>query len=194
MDDTDEISQRELAKKATGFLWWITLIRGILLIGLGAYTLFRPEMSALALTQVIAILLILEGIFAIIAAVLGETPSRGLTLTRGAGGILLGVLVLSNSVLAAKLAATTILYLIGAAVIVIGLMEIAAAIRERKEIEGEAGIILCGVLWVIFGVLLFIAPLSFGVLIIRILGAFAILAGVSLIGLAFRIRNVKKSL
>ena len=78
--------------------------------------------------------------------------------------------------------------------IVIGLMEIAAAIRERKEIEGEAGIILCGVLWVIFGVLLFIAPLSFGVLIIRILGAFAILAGVSLIGLAFRIRDVKKSL
>jgi uncharacterized membrane protein HdeD (DUF308 family) len=183
-----------MAKSAAGFLWWITLIRGILLIIIGVYALFKPGMSAVALTQVIAILLVLEGIFAIIAAMMGETPSRGLTLARGAGAILLGIVILAKPVLAAKLAGTTFLYLIGAAVVLIGLMEIVAAIRDRKQIEGETGIILCGILWVIFGVLLFVAPMSFGALIIRILGAFAILAGISLIGLAFKIRTVKKSL
>jgi uncharacterized membrane protein HdeD (DUF308 family) len=194
MTETLDQTQREMARSAAGFLWWITLLRGILLVVLGVYALFKPGMSALALTQVVGVLLVIEGIFAIIAAVLGETPSRGLTLARGAGAILLGVLIFSKPVLAAKVAATTLLYLIGAAVVLIGVAEIVAAIRDRKQIEGEAGIILCGVLWVIFGVLLFLAPLSFGALIIRILGAFAILAGIMLVSLAFKIRNVKKSL
>ncbi|MGI9241804.1 MAG: HdeD family acid-resistance protein [Verrucomicrobiales bacterium] len=194
MSDALEQPDRQQVAEVASFLWWITLIRGVLLIGLGVYALFRPEMSALALTQVVAVIVILEGIFAIIAAILGDTPSRGSTLARGAGAILLGILVLANSALAAKLAATTLLYIIGAAVIVIGVMEIVTAIRLRKEIQGEAGLILCGVLWVIFGVLLFIAPLTFGVLMVRILGAFAILAGISLVVLAFKIRGLKKAL
>ena len=194
MTDTTDPTPRELAKSAAGFLWWITLIRGILLLTLGIYALFRPGMSAIALTQVVGMIVIIEGIFAIMAAILGDQPSRALTLVRGALAILLGILIFSHSAIAAKLAITTILYIIGASVILIGIMEIVAAIHDRKQIEGAGGIILCGVLWVIFGIILFIAPISFGVFIVRVLGAFAILAGISLIGLAYNIRRIKKGL
>jgi len=72
-----------------------------------------------------------------------------------------------------------------------GILEIVAAIRDRKEIEGEVWLILGGALAILFGMLLLMAPLIFGVLIVQILGAYAIIFGISSIILAFRIRKLR---
>ena len=47
-------SPHERLSDAIGKLWWVPLARGILLVVLGCYALFRPGMSALALTQVVS--------------------------------------------------------------------------------------------------------------------------------------------
>ena len=45
-----------------------------------------------------------------------------------------------------------------------------------------------------FGVVLLISPLSFGLFMVRVLGAFAIFSGVSLIVFAFRLHGLGKKL
>ena len=80
--------------RAVSSIWWIPLVRGILLIILGGYALFRPGMTAIALTQVIGFFLIAEGILAFVAAILGDTSSRFWTLVRGALAILIGIFVI----------------------------------------------------------------------------------------------------
>lgn len=194
MSEPDSTLRRQEVPKAISSLWWLPLVRGILLVILGTYALFRPGMSMLVLTQVVGIFIIAEGILAIIAATMGETPSRGWSILRGVLAILVGIFVFGHSALVAGLTATFVMYLIAIAAIVLGALEIIAAIQDRKQIEGEGWLILGGVLAIVFGILLFIAPVAFTEMFVRILGAFAILNGIALIVLAFRIRGFGKAL
>jgi uncharacterized membrane protein HdeD (DUF308 family) len=194
MSEAKSAIVRQEMSSAIGSLWWLLLLRGILLLILGGYALFQPGMSVLMLTQVLGIYIIAEGILAIIAALLGETPSRGWMILRGVLAILLGIFVFGHSALVAGVTATFVLYVIAFIAIISGILEIIAAIKDRKELEGEGWLYVGGVLAIIFGIILLIAPLAFGLLIVRILGAYAILYGISLIVLAFRLRGVAKAL
>ncbi len=190
MSSANYDADRRTALEAVSSLWWLPLLRGILLILLGAYALFNPGMTAQLLVKVIGFYVIAEGIMAILAAVMGNTPSRLWTGVRGVLAILVGLFVFGHSAIVAGVSATAILYVIAAFAILAGILEIAAAIQDRKRIEGEGWMILGGVLMVLFGVILFIAPLSFGTLIVRVLGLFAMLNGISLIVFAFRVRKI----
>jgi uncharacterized membrane protein HdeD (DUF308 family) len=194
MSETTSAAPRERAAKAIGSLWWLPLVRGALLVVLGGYALSRPGMTVAVLAQVIAIFLIADGVFAVLAGILGDVPSRGWTIVRGALAILAGIFVFANPVLVAGITATALIYLLALTAIVSGILETFGAIRDRNQIEGEGWLILGGVFTVIFGVLLLIAPLSFGLLVVRILGIFAMISGISLIMFAFRLRGLGKQL
>jgi uncharacterized membrane protein HdeD (DUF308 family) len=194
MSESTAISPRERVAESLGRLWWLPMLRGLLLIILGGYALFRPGMTALALTQVVGIFVIADGILAIVAGILGQAPSRFWTTVRGVLAILIGIFVFGHPFAVGAIAATIVLYIIAFGAIASGILEIVAAIRDRKEIEGEVWLILGGVLAILFGLLLLMTPLAFGVLIVQILGAYAIIFGISLIALAFRARKLAETL
>jgi len=194
MSSTDHAADRKTVLEAVSRLWWLPLLRGILLIILGAYALFNPGMTAQLLVKVIGCYVIAEGILAVLAAVMGNTPSRLWTGVRGVLAILVGVFVFGHSAIVAGVTATTILYIIATFAILAGILEIVAAIQDRKRLEGEGWMILGGVLMILFGVILFIAPLSFGTMIVRVIGLFALINGISLIVFAFRVRKVGTAL
>jgi uncharacterized membrane protein HdeD (DUF308 family) len=177
-----------------GGLWWLPLLRGVLLIAVGCYALFRPAMTAVMLTQVVGFFVALDGMLAIVAAILGETPSRGWRIVRGVLAILIGGFVLGHPIAVAGVTTVVVMYVIAAGAIASGTIEIMAAIRDRKEIEGAGWMLLGGALAVLFGVLLLIAPMAFGQLIVRVVGAYAIVFGVSLVAVAFRVRGLGKML
>lgn len=70
-----------------------------------------------------------------------------------------------------------------------GILEIYVAIRDRREIEGEGWLILSGALAIGFGLVLLASPLAAGMLMVQFLGAFAVIAGISIVILAFRLRT-----
>lgn len=182
-------SPRAQVSEAIRKLWWIPLLRGVVLLALGCYALFFPRLTAFGFTQVVGAFLIVDGVLAIIAAILGHTHSRIGTIVRGVLAILIGGFVFANPVIVAGVTVIVIMYMIAVGVIIGGVVEIATAIRVRKEIEGEGWMMAAGALSVIFGVLLMIAPLSFGVMIIQILGGFAIFFGITMVALALRMRR-----
>jgi uncharacterized membrane protein HdeD (DUF308 family) len=180
--------------KSISRLWWLPLLRGFLFLMLGCYALFRPGMTANAFAQVIGFFILVEGVFSVIAGITGDTPSRGWTIARGAIQILAGIFVFANSLLFTLVVGTTLVYLIAFAAIVSGIMEIVAAIRDCKEIEGEAWLILGGALSVVFGLILLASPLSFGIFMVRVIGGLAIFSGIFMIFFAFRLRKIGKLL
>ena len=89
----------------------------------------------------------------------------------------------------AAITALVLLDLIAFWAIATGVVEILTAIRLRRPITNEWLLVISGIASVLFGVLLLVRPgagsLTFGWLI----GFSAILVGVLLVGLAFRLRS-----
>jgi uncharacterized membrane protein HdeD (DUF308 family) len=175
-------------------LWWLPLVRGILLFILGVYALSRPGMAIGTFAQVAGFFLVFDGILAIVAGVVGQVPSRLWTIVRGVIAILAGAFVFANPVLIAGLTAAFVVTVIGFLAILAGVSEIVAAIQDRKEIDGEGWLILGGLLTVLIGVALLIAPLAFGLSMVRILGVLAIVSSVAMIFFAFRLKGLKTAI
>ncbi len=187
-------SSREIILDSLGKLWWVALVRGLLLLVLGGYAFTAPALTAVAYMKVAGVFIVLDGLLAVVAGLIGETESRGLTLGRGAIGILFGGLVYVFAPVVAGLMITILLLLLAIAAITNGFMEIVVAVRHRKEIDGEIWMVLAGVISILFGVVIALRPLVAGLVALQILGVFAILAGVSQVVFAFRLRHTTNQL
>ena len=73
--------------------------------------------------------------------------------------------------------------------ILTGVFRISAAIRLRKEIRGEWFLILNGVLSVLLGIFIIARPGAGLITLVWILGVYAIVYGVMLVALSFKLRG-----
>jgi len=172
--------------------WWLLMLRGIAAVAFGILAFIWPGITLLALTYLFAAYALIDGVFALGAAIFGHTGGmvpRWWLAVVGIIGILAGLIAFAWPGMTALL----LLLLIASWAIVIGALEIVGAIRFRKEIEGEWWLIISGLLSIAFGVILFVQPGSGALALIWVIGIYAILAGGSLIGLAYRLKNLKQS-
>ena len=172
--------------------WWVLLLRGIVAILFGALTFLQPGIS-------LASLLLLFGAFAFADGVLGawtaitsrkDRENWWVLLLEGLVGIGVGVLALIKP----GLTALALLFYIAIWAIATGVLEIVAAVRLRKEIEGEWALILAGLASVAFGVLLMARPGSGALAVLWIIGSYAIVFGVLLVILAFKVKGLAKKI
>jgi uncharacterized membrane protein HdeD (DUF308 family) len=174
--------------RTLGRNWWALALRGVAAILLGILAFAWPGITLFVLVLFFGAYMLVDGIFAIVAAVraAGEEDRWWLLLIEGILGVLAGLVAFFWP----GLTALALLYFIAAWAIVTGIMEIVAAVRLRQEIEGEWALGLSGLLSVIFGVLLVVLPAPAGLLsLVWVIGAYAVATGVLLLILAFRVRS-----
>ena len=169
--------------------WWVLLIRGIAAILFGVIALFWPGLTAFVLLISFGIFAIIDGVFALITAFRRKaTDDRWWSwLVDGLLSIIIGLMALFWP------AATALAFVIWIAAwaVVVGIMRIIAAIKLRHEIEGEWALGLGGLLMVVWGILMAVLPAS-GILgLTWLIGGFALMIGVTLIALAFRLRRIR---
>ena len=177
---------RELAEN-----WWLLLLRGIAAIAFGILAFGWPGLTLLALTLMWGIYAIADGVLALWAAIAskgGEIAPRWWLAIVGIAGVIAGLLTFVWP----GMTALILLIFIASWAIVIGVLQIWGAIRLRKEIEGEWLLGLSGVLWVAFGVIMFVRPGAGALALIWWIGSFAILAGCVYIALAFQLKKYKR--
>jgi uncharacterized membrane protein HdeD (DUF308 family) len=174
--------------RTLGRNWWALALRGVAAILFGILAFAWPGITLFVLVLFFGAYMLVDGIFAIVAAVraAGEEDRWWLLLIQGILGVLAGLV----AIFWPGLTALALLYFIAAWAIVTGIMEIVAAIRLRREIEGEWALALSGALSVLFGVLLVVLPAPAGLLsLVWLIGAYAVATGVLLLILAFRVRS-----
>jgi uncharacterized membrane protein HdeD (DUF308 family) len=178
--------------RTLGRNWWALALRGVAAILFGVLAFAWPGITLFVLVLFFGAYMLVDGIFAIVAAVraAGEEDRWWLLLIEGILGVLAGLVAFFWP----GLTALALLYFIAAWAIVTGIMEIVAAIRLRQEIEGEWALGLSGLLSVIFGILLVVLPAPAGLLsLVWLVGAYAVATGVLLLILAFRVRSEASS-
>lgn len=164
---------------------WIAL-RGVLAILFGVLAFAWPGSAFAAIVLLFGAYAFVDGVFALIALFRGAGKDRFWVLVLEAVvGIGIGVLTIARP----AATALALLYYVGIWAILTGILEVVAAIRLRKEITGEFWLGLAGVLSIAFGVVLFVAPEGAALALTIWIGAYAILFGVTLLLLAFRLRR-----
>jgi uncharacterized membrane protein HdeD (DUF308 family) len=169
--------------------WWTLVIRGLLAIAFGILAVLEPPTAVMALVFIFGIYAIADGLASLSALLSPVAPERG--------GWLLGlegVLSVAAGIIALAwpgITAMALFYIIAWWAIVIGVMEIIGGIAYSKEIEGEWAVILSGLLWVAFGVMLLIWPNAGVVAVLALIATFAIIRGVMLIVAGARLRRLR---
>jgi uncharacterized membrane protein HdeD (DUF308 family) len=185
MDDRLGAGVASLAK-----YWWAIALRGVLAILFGLLAAMMPGLTLYVLVLLFGAYALVEGVFNVVAAISRRrTEDHWWTLLlEGLVSILAGLIAFFMP----GLTALWLVYLIAAWAIVTGILAIAAAIRLRKVITGEWWLALGGALSVIFGLFIAIAPGAGALGLVLWIGAYAIVFGISLIALGFRLRNASQ--
>jgi uncharacterized membrane protein HdeD (DUF308 family) len=171
--------------------WWAVALRGVCGIVFGIIAFARPGIAIAALVLVFGAYALLDGIFAVVAAVRTRHnyPRWGSLLLVGILGIAAGILAFTRP----NYTALALVLLVAAWAIVKGIFEIVAAIRLRKIIQHEWLLGLAGVLSIIFGVLVWRMPGTGAVVLALWIGAFMLIEGIIELSLAFRLRHWQRT-
>jgi uncharacterized membrane protein HdeD (DUF308 family) len=167
--------------------WWVFAARGVLAVLFGILALVWPALTLLALVLLWGAYAIVDGVLALVAAF--RTRDRGRAVWAliliGIAGIIAGFLTFAWP----AITGLVLLLLIAAWAIVVGILQIVTAVRLRKEIDNEWLLGVSGVLSVAFGALLIWSPGAGAVALAWAIGWYAILFGVLLIALGFKLRR-----
>jgi uncharacterized membrane protein HdeD (DUF308 family) len=165
--------------------WWAVGLRGLLGILFGIIALAMPVATMLSLVLVFAAYMFADGILAIVSAVrAARHREKWLWVT------LQGILSIATAILALLLPGLTVVvfvFLVAFWALLSGGLMMGAALRLNQN-YGRGWLIFGGVLSVIYGLLLIVAPMIGALVLTWWIGAYALVFGVSLIVLAFKLR------
>jgi len=167
--------------------WWLLVLRGVVAILFGVLAWLRPGVTLAALVLLFGAYSMADGVLCLWTAITGPKGHEywWLVLLEGLVGIGIGLMTF----FAPGITALALLFYIAIWAIATGTLEIAAAIRLRKEIDNEWLLLLAGLASVVFGVLLAAQPAGGALALLWLIGSYAVVFGVLLLILAFRLRR-----
>jgi uncharacterized membrane protein HdeD (DUF308 family) len=171
-------------------VWGWVMVRGLAAVVFGVLAFVSPQSTLALLTLFWGAWVLTDGVMALMAAWRmrsGNRPLWPLVLV-GLIGIVAGVVTF----LWPGLTALSLLMLIAAWSILMGVLQIAAAVRLRQVIAHEWWLGLSGLISVLFGAFMMIDPSAGAVAVAWMIGAYAIVFGLMLLLLSLRLRRIAR--
>jgi uncharacterized membrane protein HdeD (DUF308 family) len=167
--------------------WWLLALRGLAGVLFGILAFIWPGITLVALVFLFGAFALVNGVLSLILARNAPKgfPRFGSLILGGILGIAAGIITFFLP----GITALGLLIMIAAWAIATGILEIVAAIKLRKVITNEWLWVLAGILSVIFGVLLLLQPAAGALVLVWWIGAYALVFGIVLMILAFRLRR-----
>ena len=165
--------------------WWVIGLRGLVAVLFGILAFAWPGMTLTVLIVLFGAYALVDGVLGIVAALRGGADHRWAMLIEGVISVLAGI----AAFVWPGLTALVLLYIIAFWAIVTGVLEIVAALRLRRVIDNEWALIIGGALSVLFGVVLIVSPGAGALAVVWLIGAYALIFGITLLALAWRLRT-----
>ena len=167
--------------------WWLLLLRGLAAIAFGILAFLWPGLTLVTLVLLYGAFALVDGVLSLVAAFTGSAkpvPTWWLVVVG-----LLGIAAGAVTFLWPGITAILLVLFIGAWALVHGIFEIIGAIQLRKEIDNEWMLILGGVLSVLFGGIILIAPGAGALGLVWAIAAYSIVFGILFVALSLRLRK-----
>jgi uncharacterized membrane protein HdeD (DUF308 family) len=182
----NETSENIKATSVIANRWWAVVVRGVAAVLFGVLTFAAPRTTLLAITILFGIYAIVDGAFDMAFAWRRAHEGRrwAWLVFEGLVGIVVGIAALAWT----QITVMAFIWLLAIWAVVTGVAEIFAAIRLRRHIRGEWMMATGGVLSIALGVVLLLFPRAGALVLMSIIGAYALLFGLVLIALGVRLR------
>ena len=166
--------------------WWVIALRGVVAIIFGIIALFMPGAALLAFVLLFAAYMLVDGVLTIIAGVRAAQRHErwGWLIFEGILDLIAG----GVAVIWPVITIVAFVLLMGAWAIVTGALLFGASFRLNIP-HGRWLMTLAGAVSLIWGVLLIIWPLIGAVVLTWWIAAYALVFGVAMLVLAFRLRG-----
>ena len=168
--------------------WWTYILRGVLAVVFGVVAFVWPALGLAVLVGLFAAWALFDGVTSLFAGWTTRRTTRSwwLEILEGVAGIVAGVIALAFPLFAGEI----LVLLIAVWAIVTGVFEIVMAIRMRDQLKGEFWLGLAGVASILFGIVLVLYPAAGAVSLVWLIGSFAIVFGIFLVILGWRLRRI----
>ena len=175
-----------MLSKLLSVSWWILLLRGVISILFGIAAYMWPGITLVTLVSLFGAFAFVDGCFGVFQAFSGrqEDEHWWVLLLEGLLGIAFGLIAFT----APGITATVLILYIGFWAMATGVLRIVLAVRLRKEIDGEWWMVLAGLISIVFGVLMVARPGAGALAVLWIVAAWAIVGGVFMVLLAFKVK------
>lgn len=178
----------EALSEFLGVRWWAMVLRGLAGIIFGIIAFANPAVAGLSLLIVFAVFSILDGVFGLLASI-GQARRGGRWVwlaVEAVASIVIGVLLFVMP----AITVTVLFIIIGVKAGLVGILLLLSSVRLDGE-YGQGMMALSGAVSLIFAAVLFTAPLLGAKIVVWWIGAWAILFGVLLMLLGFRLKSAK---
>jgi uncharacterized membrane protein HdeD (DUF308 family) len=168
--------------------WWAVALRGVFAIIFALIAFFWPSATLLSFAIFFSAYMLVDGVFGIISGIRAASNNQrwGLLILEGLLNILVGVIAF----LMPGLTIVFFVTLMAVWSLVTGILMVVAAFKLNPE-YGRGWLVFGGLVSVLFGVALLVAPLVGAVVLTWWLGAYAMVFGIALVLLAFKLRSHK---
>ena len=167
--------------------WWVVAIRGAVAVVFGALAFAWPGITLAVLILLFGAFAIVSGALEVVAGLSSGGDHRWWLIGAGLVGIIAGGVALAWP----GVTSVVLLFIIAAWAIVSGILEIIDAIRWRHEMEHEWLALAGGILAVLVGIALMVWPASGLLALVWLIGAFAIVYGISMCVWAWQLRSLE---
>jgi uncharacterized membrane protein HdeD (DUF308 family) len=168
--------------------WWAFALRGLAAVIYGILAFVWPGITLALVVLFWGAYALVDGVLTLPAGFRTAQDQRWLLFLERIVGIAAGIVTF----LLPGLTALVLVYIIGAWALVTGVLAMIAAIRLRRVIENEWWFVLSGIGSVLFGITLLIAPGAGALALIWLMALYAIVSGILLIGLAFKLHGIQQ--
>jgi len=168
--------------------WGWIVLRGVAAVAFGILALLQPGITLAALVLVWGVYALVDGTLALMAGFRIKPAGKPMwpLIVMGLIGIAAGLITLFRP----GITEIALLATIAAWAILVGFLQIFAAIALRKMIRNEWWMALSGLLAVAFGVLMLLRPQAGALAVVLIIAWYAMVFGIAVIMLGFRIKNL----
>ncbi|HST93964.1 MAG TPA: HdeD family acid-resistance protein [Microvirga sp.] len=168
--------------------WWAVALRGVFAVIFALIALFSPGATILSLVLFFSAYMLVDGVFGIVSGIRAASNNQrwGLLVLEGILNILVGVI-------AFVMPGLTVLFFVTLMAVwslITGILMVVAAFKLNPDF-GRGWLIFSGVVSVLFGIALLVAPLVGAVVLTWWLGAYALIFGIGLLVLAFKLKGRK---
>ena len=167
--------------------WWSPVLRGVLAIVFGVLTVYVPAAAVLGLVVLYGIYALADGITSFVMLSSARGRRRWFFGIAGVLSIAAGLIALFWP----GITAAALFFVIAWWAILLGITELAGAVAYSDVIENEWPVVVSGLLWVGFGLLLVIWPATGVVAVLALIATAAILRGITLIVAGARLRRLQ---